>query len=914
MTIRVHSQLKFFHLNAINSDIPLIPKMTVVAGTKFDRYEIISPLGAGGMGEVYLARDMRLERKVALKLLLDERTRDDQRLLRFVQEARAASALNHPNIITIYEISDYGSTHFIATEFIEGLTLRKILADGKVPVIAALDVAIQVASALSAAHEAGIIHRDIKPENVMLRRDGIVKVLDFGLAKLIETGVGSGEWGVGSGKSGAESGGSGVENTVLSPLPTPHSPFPASPLQTDPGTVMGTATYMAPEQARGWRVDARADIFSLGVVLYEMIAGRAPFDGPTPIDVMTQVLDRDPRPLTSFSYGAPVELQRIVSKAMRKDREERYQTVKDLLLDLRSLKRELEATTTMSYATNAETSSGSRIAMASSTTSASEPIVVRAISSAEYIVGEIKRHKRGFLLSVVALSLTVSAALIFFTNRDHPIESIAVLPFVTQNDDPQAGPATETLGDAITDSIINNLSQLPNLDVKPRVAVQRYKDREVDPREVASALDVHAVLTGRIIRRGDTLQVTIALVDAPDNRNLWGETYSRKISDLLLIQQEIASKVSENLRLKLSGQEKRLQEARQLYLKGRNAWNKRTPDSILEGVKLLEQAIQDDPSYAEAYAGLADCYNMLVNYSVLPPNEAFPKAKEAAEKALELDENLAEAHTARAFIYFMWEWNWAEAGREYRRAIELKPNYSSALQWYSSLLAATGRTGERPRSFLSFHRRAPWLDQLPLAQRRGHRPGGQTSAQTRPELLTGAALPRAGIRSARQIQRVRPGVSKSPFTLAREHAAQSRTRIRLRQIGQARGRIASARRIAAVAGAAARLSIPSRADPRRSGRKRPRDRIAQQGLRRARRAPGLAPRRSTLRSATPGPAIQRNNDTNGIGPFIRLVKYKLRQNFLDHSPMHVCQPHIAPVEAVGQLLVIESEQAQNGRV
>jgi serine/threonine protein kinase/Tfp pilus assembly protein PilF len=656
--------------------------MTVVAGTRFDRYEIISPLGAGGMGEVYLARDMRLERKVALKLLLDERTRDDQRLLRFEQEARAASALNHPNIITIYEISDYGSTHFIATEFIEGLTLRKILADGKMPVIAALDVAIQVASALSAAHEAGIIHRDIKPENVMLRRDGIVKVLDFGLAKLVETGVGSGEWGMGGGKSGAESVGSGVENTAHSPL------------HTDPGTVMGTATYMAPEQARGWRVDARADIFSLGVVLYEMVAGRAPFDGPTPIDVMTQVLDRDPRPLTSFSYGSPVELQRIVSKAMRKDREERYQTVKDLLLDLKTLKRELEATTTLSYAANAETSSGSRIAMASSTTSPSEPIVVRAISSAEYIAGEIKRHKRGFLFSVVALSLTVLATLMFFTNRDHTIESIAILPFVTQNADPQGGSDTAALGDMITDGIINDLSQLPNLDVKPRVAVQRYKDREVDPREVASALDVHAVLTGRIIRRGDTLQITIALVDAPDNRNLWGETYSRKISDLLLIQQEIAGNLSDKLRLKLSGQEKRLLEARQLYLKGRNAWNKRTPDSILEGVKLLEQAIQSDPSYAEAYAGLADCYNMLVNYSVLPPNEAFPKAKEAAEKALELNENLAEAHTARAFIYFMWEWNWDDAGREYRRAIELKPNYSSALQWYSSLLAATGRTDE----------------------------------------------------------------------------------------------------------------------------------------------------------------------------------------------------------------------------
>jgi len=667
--------------------------MTVVAGTKFDRYEIISPLGAGGMGEVFLARDMRLERKVALKLLLDERTKDDQRLLRFEQEARAASALNHPNIITIYEIGDYGSTHFIATEFIEGLTLRKILADGKMPVIAALDVAIQVASALSAAHEAGIIHRDIKPENVMLRRDGIVKVLDFGLAKLIETGMGERESGGAGEREKGRSGDEGNLNPPLSPsLALPLSP--SSTLHTDPGTVMGTATYMAPEQARGWRVDARADIFSLGVVLYEMVAGRAPFDGPTPIDVMTQVLDRDPRPLTSFSYGAPFELQRIVSKAMRKDREERYQTVKDLMLDLRSLKRELEATTTLSYAANAETSSGSRIVVASSSSSQSEPIVVRAISSAEYIVGEIKRHKRGFLLTLAALSLAVFATLMFVVNLDHPIESIAVLPFVTQNDDPNAESEVAELGDAITDSIINNLSQLPSLNVRPRGAVLRYKGREIDPQEAAKALDVHAVLTGRIIRRGDTLQIVIALVDARDNRNLWGQQYNRKISDLLLVQQEIAGNVSDKLRLRLSGEEKRRIEAQQLYVKGRNAWSKRTADNIQEGAKFFEKAIEIDPNYAAAYAGLADCYSMLVNYSVLPGSEAFPKAKDAAEKALALDDNLAEAHAARAFIYFLWEWNWAEAGREYRRAIQLNPNYSSARQWYSSLLAVIGQTDE----------------------------------------------------------------------------------------------------------------------------------------------------------------------------------------------------------------------------
>jgi len=662
--------------------------MAVAAGTRFDRYEIISPLGAGGMGEVYLARDTRLERKIALKLLLEDRTKDDQRVLRFEQEARAASALNHPNIITVYEIGDSDSTHFIATEFIEGLTLRQILADGKMSAIAAIDVAVQIASALSAAHEAGIIHRDIKPENVMLRGDGIVKVLDFGLAKLTEKGVGSGEWG---------------KDTV------PHSPLSAPFLATDPGTVMGTANYMSPEQARGLRVDARTDIFSLGVMLYEMIAGRAPFTGPTPVDVMTQVLEREPRPLSSFSYSAPPELQRIVGKALRKDREERYQTIKDLLLDLKSLKRELEATATLTYPANqGAMDSGSKVAPGyetavipgglSTSASASEPVIIRTSSSAEYIVNEIKRHKRGILITLAALSLIVTAATAFFIDRDHTIDSIAVLPFVNQNDDPNAGldAAVDAglLGDAITDSIINNLSQLSNLDVKPRGAVLRYKGQEVDAREVAKTLDVHAVLTGRIIRRGDSVEVSVALVDARDNRHLWGEQYSRKISDLLLIQQEIAGNVSDKLRLKLSGQEKRRLDAQQLYLKGRNAWSKRTADGIQEGVKLLEQAIQADPTYAVAYAGLADCYNMLVNYSVLPGKETFPKAREAAEKALALDENLAEAHAARAFIYFQWEWNWIDAEREYKRAIELKPNYAPARQWYSSLLATTGRTDE----------------------------------------------------------------------------------------------------------------------------------------------------------------------------------------------------------------------------
>src|SRR5499426_1141665 len=276
--------------------------MTVVAGTKFDRYEIISPLGAGGMGEVYLARDMRLERKVALKLLLDERTRDDQRLLRFEQEARAASALNHPNIITIYEIGDYGSTHFIATEFIEGLTLRKILADGRMPTIASLDVAIQIASALSAAHEAGIIHRDIKPENVMLRRDGIVKVLDFGLAKLTEQ------------KPAA----------VDSQAPT------IAKAHTDPGTVLGSVGYMSPEQVRGEEADHRADIFSFGVILYEMLSGRRAFGGESAIEVMNAILKEDPPELAAMNHRVPQGLERLIRRCLEKQPDRRFHSAHDL--------------------------------------------------------------------------------------------------------------------------------------------------------------------------------------------------------------------------------------------------------------------------------------------------------------------------------------------------------------------------------------------------------------------------------------------------------------------------------------------------------------------------------------------------------------------------------------------------------
>jgi serine/threonine protein kinase/Tfp pilus assembly protein PilF len=651
-------------------------------GTRFDRYEILTYLGSGGMGEVYLARDSRLERKIAIKLLPMECTRDQGRLLRFETEAKAASALNHPNIITIHEIGESESRHFITTEFIEGRTLRQIINAGRISPLAAIDIAAQIASALAAAHQAGIVHRDIKPENVMIRPDGIVKVLDFGLAKLTER----------------------VSSELELEAPT------AALVDTDPGMVLGTATYMSPEQARGLRVDARTDIFSLGIVLYEMLTGKPPFEGPTPADIISQVLNRETRPLTSFINGVPVELQRIVSKALRKDREERYQTVKDLQLDLKSLKREMESTATLSYPAMPGQNDSGQTEITYDTAvlpNVSRPSAAsgihRVVTAEEYRSGRLQRGSRRLLFWMLTLLCAVIAG-IYFTSSDqtHELDTIAVLPFTQSTVSPDA----IALSDAITDNIINDLSKVPHLKVKSRNAVRQYKSSEADIVKIGKELGVHVVLTGSIVQNGEKLLINVALVDAKENNNLWGERYNRKIADMLLIQQEISRDVSNRLRLKLTGDEKRRIDAYQAYQKGRNAWAKRTDASIQEAIKYHEEAIKLDPTFALAYAGLADCYNMQVNYSFRQAKEAFPRARDAAEKALSLDENLAEAHAARAYIAFQWEWNWQEAEREFRRAIELKSDYGPAYQWYSSLLAATGQNEKA----LSIARRAQELE------------------------------------------------------------------------------------------------------------------------------------------------------------------------------------------------------------
>jgi serine/threonine-protein kinase len=665
-------------------------KESLAAGTIISHYRVVSHIGAGGMGEVYLAEDTRLGRKVALKLLSAGFTQDPDRVRRFQQEARAASALNHPNIITIFEIGHLDSSHFIATEFIDGETLRERMST-LMPLREVLEVATQVTTAIAAAHRAGIIHRDIKPENIMLRPDGFVKVLDFGLAKLTEKAT-----------------------EFEAPFSDPEAATRAL-VSTNPGIVMGTVSYMSPEQARGLRADERTDIFSIGVVLYEMVAGRKPFDGTTISDVIALILGKDPPLLARYSTEAPAELERIVAKALAKDREERYQTAKDLLIDLKRLKQRLDVQAELERSGHSgwdeQTVVSSSGGQAAVTTAISSPMIesgsLRPMSSAEYLISEIKQHKKSIALIVSALVIS-TAAIVYFATRSiaKPINSVAVLPFASANGDSSA----EDMSDSFTESIINSLSRLPGLRVMSFSSVSRYKGQQADPRTVGSELDVRAVLTGRVVQRGDNLTIRIELVNALDNSHIWGQQYTRKFAEALLMQEEISNDISEKLRLRLSGEDRKRVEAHQLYLKGRYHWSKRTPDGLTQGVDYFQQAIDKDPNYALAWAGLADCYNMLVIYSRLSPREGFPKAKEAAVRALDIDESLAEAHTSLAFALFRFDWDWAASEREFNRAIELNPNYAPAHQWYSNFLAAAGRMEEA----IAEARRTHELDPLSL--------------------------------------------------------------------------------------------------------------------------------------------------------------------------------------------------------
>lgn len=638
-------------------------------GRKIGHYQIVSLLGAGGMGEVYLARDRKLARQVAIKLLPLRFTLEPDRVARFQREAQAASALNHPNILTIHEIGDADHVHFIATEFIDGVTLRNQLQSAQLSVRESIDIAVQIASALTTAHDAGIVHRDIKPENVMLRKDGIVKVLDFGLAKLTE------------------------QPTMLRDF----RDSPRVPVQTDAGVVMGTAHYMSPEQARALPTDARTDVWSLGVVLYEMVAGERPFSGTTTSDVIAAILTTEPSPLSFQSAEVPGELARIVTKALRRDAAERYQTVGNMLLDLRNLKQELEFNSRLGRAAGPDAvvsrnvlDSGDNKAF--TTTTRAEP---RSTSSIHYLVDGIRRHK--LVALVVAAVIGINAIMLVSYWHFARDDSLAVLPFTYMNTDPQASanPDRDFFADGVTEDLINRLSHISGLRLIARNSVFRYKGKHVDPQAVGRELGVRNVLMGQIVQRGDDLNISIELVDARNNSHLWGEQYNRKVTDLFAVQKEISREISDRLGLRLTGRqlERAIQnytdnpEAYQLYSKGRYFWNKRTPDDLQKAADYFQQAIAKDSSYALAYSGLADSYYYMgYAFGRTPPTEAMPKAKAAALKALELDENLAEAHTSLGLVKFAYDWDWAGAENEFKRAIKLNPNYASAYHFYSVYL------------------------------------------------------------------------------------------------------------------------------------------------------------------------------------------------------------------------------------
>jgi eukaryotic-like serine/threonine-protein kinase len=657
---------------------------TIPVGTRLGRYEVRSKIGEGGMGEVYLARDTELDRTVAIKILPEALASDSQRMQRFIQEAKAASALNHPHILTIYDVGTAGNLRFIATEFIDGSTLRaRILAGMKLSDI--LEVAIEITSALAAAHETGIIHRDIKPENIMVRRDGYVKVLDFGLAKLTEP--------------------QGAPND-------PEAPTKAM-VNTGAGTVMGTANYMSPEQAKGTRVDTRTDLWSLGAVLYEMVSGHVPFKGETPTEAISLILQKEPLPLTRYTADVPAELERIVTKALTKERDERYQTAKDLLIDLRNLKRRLEVDAEIDRTVPPELRASIATSSGRSTSGTASAIGVatgaqHAGSSAEYVFTGLKRHKRA-VITVAVLILAIAVPVLIFgiaafskywhaRTTEVAIESIAVLPFENQNRDAE----TDYMSDGLTDSIINSLTQLPNLKVIARSSVFRYKGKQTDPLVVARELGVRAVLTGRILQRGDNLTISTELIDARDNKQIWGEQYQRNISDLLAVQREIAQEITSNLKLKLSPTEqgqiaKRYTEnpeAYQLFLKGRFHWNKRTRSDLDKSIEYFDQAIERDPNYALAYAGLSDSWFTKGWYRWSTPDEAYRRARVAALKALALDANLAEAHTALAIVKMNFDYDWQGADNEFKRALELNPKYATAHHRYSLFLPVVGRMDE----------------------------------------------------------------------------------------------------------------------------------------------------------------------------------------------------------------------------
>ena len=609
-------------------------------------YRVVEKIGEGGQGTVYKVIDTTLDRPAVIKVLPPDLTDSASNLARFEREAKLASSLDHPNICTIFGLHKVGDIQFIAMQYVEGRNVRQLVNGQPLDLRQALSIAIQTTDALAAAHSRGIAHRDIKARNVMVTRSGTVKVLDFGLAKLIQS---------------------------------PHSGS-SDPQLTEVGVPYGTSTYAAPEQAQGLKADHRADIFSTGVLLYEMLAGTWPFRGKTALDVRYAVVYHQPKPIVEArGEDSPAlrRIQEILDKALAKAPEDRYQKIEDMRADLQEVLREIDV----------DMSFGSTLTEAApSWTPKPAPFwtTPRAIVAALGVV---------LLLALAFLALRPNRSA---AETSSTINSLAVLPFT--NSDPNS----EYLSDGITESLIDSLSKVPNLKVKSSSTVFHYKGRETDPKKIGRELGVHALLSGSVSQVGDDLSVSVELIDVRDDSHIWGERYSRKVSEVVALPQQISRDVSQRLRSRTENMDHAQltrnyspdSEAYRLYLQGRYNWNKRTVEGLRSGIDYFGKAIMRDQDYALAYAGLADCYLLLNVYNVTSADESYPKAEAASRKALSINESLAEAHTSLAFVTYRYYLKWAEAEQHFKKAIALNPNYATAHQWYASYLAALGRLDE----------------------------------------------------------------------------------------------------------------------------------------------------------------------------------------------------------------------------